>query len=97
MRLRRRIDRDRVRHTLRDFPRGELVDVYGEEIVRLRGAIKQAAELLEADLILGLVEARALLQATLEHGTGPRTTATRAERAADPRLGREEVPRKLGR
>lgn len=64
--MKRRPDPERVRHTLRRMPPDVVVNEYGEEIVRLRGAIKQALDLLDADVIRGLVEARSLLRDALE-------------------------------
>lgn len=63
---RRRPDPERVRHTLRNVPPEYLLNEYGEEIVRLRGAIKQALDMLDADLVRSLTEARVLLRDTLE-------------------------------
>jgi hypothetical protein len=50
MRLRRRPNPGRVRHALKNLPPSVLADEYGEEIVRLRGEMQRALDLLnEAD------------------------------------------------
>lgn len=42
MRLRRRTDHERVRHTLRGMPEAPIANTYGEEIMRLRRAMNEA-------------------------------------------------------
>lgn len=64
MSLRRRPKVEKVRHELRGMPPELMLNAYGEEIVRLRGALRQALDCLTATG--GVVEAKRILSGALE-------------------------------
>jgi hypothetical protein len=65
VRLRRRPDPGLVRHALTNMPPSVLANEYGEEIVRLRGEMQRALDLLND---VDLVAARRTLTRALKKG-----------------------------